>query len=133
MGTGINFYPQRLCSRVDNCSTRPEPNPLPSLKATPAHGRSPHRHARLAGNTASAHVAARAARQASDRCWMLDYCHRESTRTRAPAGHVTSSIIMDLNSWATSKVRERAINDMPRCSHCATAKQQARLSLNAAK
>jgi hypothetical protein len=31
MGTGINFYPQRLCSRTGNCSTRPEPDPLPSL------------------------------------------------------------------------------------------------------
>jgi hypothetical protein len=31
MGMGINFYLQRLCSRAGNCSTRPEPDPLPSL------------------------------------------------------------------------------------------------------
>jgi hypothetical protein len=31
MGTGINFYSQRLCSRAGNCSTRPESDPLPSL------------------------------------------------------------------------------------------------------
>jgi hypothetical protein len=32
-GTGMstNFYPQPLCWRAGNCSTRPEPDPLPSL------------------------------------------------------------------------------------------------------
>jgi hypothetical protein len=29
--TGINFYPQPLCWRAGNCSTRSEPDPLPSL------------------------------------------------------------------------------------------------------
>jgi hypothetical protein len=28
---GTNFYPQPLCWRTGNCSTRPEPDPLPSL------------------------------------------------------------------------------------------------------
>jgi hypothetical protein len=31
MGTGTNFYPQPLYWSVSSCSTRPEPNPLPSL------------------------------------------------------------------------------------------------------
>jgi hypothetical protein len=31
MGTGTNFYPYPLCWRAGNCSTRPEPDPLPSL------------------------------------------------------------------------------------------------------
>jgi hypothetical protein len=30
-GTGTNFYPQSLCWRAGNYSTRPEPDPLPSL------------------------------------------------------------------------------------------------------
>jgi hypothetical protein len=30
-GTDINFYLQPLCWRAGNCSTRPEPDPLPSL------------------------------------------------------------------------------------------------------
>jgi hypothetical protein len=31
VGTGTNFYLQPLCWRAGNCSTRPEPDPLPSL------------------------------------------------------------------------------------------------------
>jgi hypothetical protein len=32
VGTGTNFYPQPLCWRADNCSTRLEPDPLSSLR-----------------------------------------------------------------------------------------------------
>jgi hypothetical protein len=34
MGTGTNFYSQHFCWRAGNCSTRPEPDPLPSLSST---------------------------------------------------------------------------------------------------
>jgi hypothetical protein len=34
ISTDINFYPQPLCWRADNCSIQSEPDPLPSLATT---------------------------------------------------------------------------------------------------
>jgi hypothetical protein len=37
MDMGTNFYPQPLYWRVGNCSTRPKPDPLPSLLRSLEH------------------------------------------------------------------------------------------------